>query len=379
MPPLLLRAHLTRASHTLAAQRDEGAYTLLAWGANSHGQLGTGDCHDRLAPVAIGLRLDALPRALTAGGGHTVVIDAGGLCWLAGAGADAGDTAPGDAASRFALVAAGPWALAACGWSRVLLVCEHDRRSVSCLALPSRVLTPVAGLGECAGIASVACGLTHALLVSSCGALFVTGRGRHGQLGLGPETACGEGFEAARRLDHAALRDKRVVAAAAGWQHSLALTEDGCVFGFGSNKASQLGPGLPAAGSDVPVCLNVALALVGPVARVACGWRHSLVQAGDAWLSFGSNRVGQLARPAGADAEPAPIWGADGELVCGSEHTLAHARDTGAVWAAGWGEHGQCGLGGTADVRDGWALVPLAGRAVCLAAGAGHSLALVRK
>lgn len=60
-------------------------------------------------------------------------------------------------------------------------------------------------------------------------------------------------------------------------------------------------------------------------------------------------------------------------LQCSSESTVLVGRD-GSVWASGWNEHGNLGLGHTDD-RHTWAKVPLPPTAL-VAAGGAHVLAI---
>lgn len=71
----------------------------------------------------------------------------------------------------------------------------------------------------------------HALLLTSDGLVYVAGKGHNGCLGLGREKlVCDEGM-----VLLAALRDK-CQDITAGEEHSLALTRDGDVFGWGGNR-----------------------------------------------------------------------------------------------------------------------------------------------
>ncbi|KAM7295512.1 uncharacterized protein ISCGN_025012 [Ixodes scapularis] len=86
-------------------------------------------------------------------------------------------------------------------------------------------------------VARVACGTYHSLAVTEEGRLFTWGWGAHGQLGHG---TCDD--QRTPRLV-AALADHRVTDASAGCGHTVALTAEGLVFGFGCNTFGQLGLG----------------------------------------------------------------------------------------------------------------------------------------
>ena len=78
-------------------------------------------------------------------------------------------------------------------------------------------------------VAAVACGQSHALAVTTGGALYAWGSGRCGATGLGYM-----GMNTMTpQLVRGALAHARVVRVAAGQCHSCALTGDGRVFAFG--------------------------------------------------------------------------------------------------------------------------------------------------
>ena len=84
---------------------------------------------------------------------------------------------------------------------------------------------------------SASAGCDHSLVVSEEGPLYSFGSGGHGELGHGNRG----GLRSPKMVN--ALRHVRIVAAAAGVSHSLALAEDGTVFSWGCNFSCQLGIG----------------------------------------------------------------------------------------------------------------------------------------
>ncbi|CAL5222111.1 g4423 [Coccomyxa viridis] len=82
---------------------------------------------------------------------------------------------------------------------------------------------------------SVSAGGSHSLAICENGELWACGRGRHGQLGFG-------NFDDATTLRPiTSLRGVRIVAAAAGEKHSLALATHGAVYAWGCGRCGQLG------------------------------------------------------------------------------------------------------------------------------------------
>lgn len=77
-------------------------------------------------------------------------------------------------------------------------------------------------------IIDIQCGEEFSLCLSDVGDIFSFGRGKEGQLGHGNR----ESLNVPTKI--ASLAHERVVQVAAGWQHSLALTDTGRVFQWGS-------------------------------------------------------------------------------------------------------------------------------------------------
>ncbi|KAA0159360.1 hypothetical protein FNF28_05898 [Cafeteria roenbergensis] len=153
----------------------------------------------------------------------------------------------------------------------------------------------------------------------------------------------------------------RVVGIASGEDHTLALTEHGAVFSWGSSRRGQLGIGVWSH-ATVPVLVEG----LPRVAQVAAGARHSVaLTASGVVFTWGAGPcLGRSAAPTAPDCvgarfsddesapdscRPAPVGGdlsrQRARLVsCGAEFTAAttHAGD---VFTWGRGERGQLGLG----------------------------------
>ncbi|KAL1303399.1 hypothetical protein AAFC00_006791 [Neodothiora populina] len=125
--------------------------------------------------------------------------------------------------------------------------------------------------------------------------LYMCGHGPGGRLGLGHERsqfnfACIEG---------AALAGKKIATVALGQNHTLALSEGGEVFSWGSNGFGQLGYSLPKSGlkDDEPIN-TVPRQIFGPLKReivtgMAASRIHSVVHTTTSLYTFGKNE-GQL-------------------------------------------------------------------------------------
>ncbi|KAL4739616.1 hypothetical protein BDV11DRAFT_187299 [Aspergillus similis] len=125
--------------------------------------------------------------------------------------------------------------------------------------------------------------------------LFMCGFGPGGRLGTGDESTrfsfvCIEG---------GGLANKKVVSVALGQDHTLAITENGGIFSWGSNKFGQLGYGLPRANNkdDVPIQLSPRQ-IFNPFKKevilgAAASAVHSVVYSTSGLYTFGKNE-GQL-------------------------------------------------------------------------------------
>jgi len=81
----------------------------------------------------------------------------------------------------------------------------------------------------------VACGQQHVLALDASGKVFSWGMGVFGQ--LGHENVWDEGQPKVIE----ALLEKKIIQVACGYNHSLALTDDGRVFTWGSSEYGQQG------------------------------------------------------------------------------------------------------------------------------------------
>ncbi|RIH81369.1 Regulator of chromosome condensation (RCC1) repeat protein [Calidithermus terrae] len=132
-----------------------------------------------------------------------------------------------------------------------------------------------------AGVKAVAARWAHSLAVKTDGTLWAFGSNGAGQLGNGDSTD----------QPHPVQVMERVVAVAAGQAHTLVIRDDGTLWTFGANNAGQLGDMTPE-GRNRP---GQVMQGTGRVVAVAAGGDHSLVLLGDGTLwTFGANGWGQL-------------------------------------------------------------------------------------
>lgn len=79
----------------------------------------------------------------------------------------------------------------------------------------------------------IACGWRHTITVSSSGSLYTYGWSKYGQLGHGDF----EDHLVPHKLE--ALKDSSISQISGGWRHTMALTSDGKLYGWGWNKVGH--------------------------------------------------------------------------------------------------------------------------------------------
>lgn len=201
---------------------------MQSWGRNQNGQLGLGTTEDSLVPRKIEAFKGIPVKMVAAGAEHTAAVTEDGELY--------------------------GW-----GWGRYGNLGLGDRND---RLVPEKVSADV---GEKMFI--VACGWRHTICVSSSGALYTYGWSKYGQLGHGD-------FE-----DHLsphkvqALHGSFTSQISGGWRHTMALTSDGKLYGWGWNKFGQVG-----VDDNCDHCSPVQVKFPHDqkVILISCGWRHTL-------------------------------------------------------------------------------------------------------
>ncbi|XP_057972443.1 ultraviolet-B receptor UVR8 isoform X2 [Malania oleifera] len=203
---------------------------VQSWGRNQNGQLGLGTTEDSLVPQKIQAFQGVPVKMVSAGAEHTAAVTETGELY--------------------------GW-----GWGRYGNLGLGDRND---RLVPQKVST-VDLQGE--KMVLVACGWRHTISVSSSGSLYTFGWSRYGQLGHGDFN------------DHLipqklkALHEHFITQISGGWRHTMAVTSDGKLYGWGWNKFGQVG-----SGDNVDHCSPVQIKFPDEqkVVQVSCGWRHTL-------------------------------------------------------------------------------------------------------
>ena len=303
-------------SHTVVAGQDG---CVFSFGFNYAGQLGVGDNGTRLAPARL-TGLTEPVRQVAAGQGHTGIVT------------DAGD-------------------LLMCGCGRGGRLGLGDKEDQ---ATPTQVAR-AAFDGE--AVLMVACGMEHTVVATEGGGVYTFGSGIYGRLGHGDE----EDQLVPRRVPAAGFNCEQVVMVAAGGVHTVALSEAGHVFTWGSGEVGQLGHDDR---EELWAPRQVEAGRFGgeQVVFVAAGKSYTVaVTAGGRLYTWGLGARGQLGHgdtgsrlvPTLVGGPTGPAFGAPegGRVVmaaCGGRHTLVVTQD-GGLWACGSGYQGRLGLNDEAD------------------------------
>ena len=231
----------------------------------------------------------------------------------------------------------------------------------------------------------IAAGSAHSLVITSDGKVFAWGSNDYGQLGKGTTTY--STTPVAVNMS-GVLLGKTVTMIAAGSAHSLALTSDGKVFAWGYNFLGQLGDSTTTY-RTTPVAVNMSGVLSGKtVSSITAGSSHSLALTSDGMVfGWGYNISGQLGDGTTTQRTTPVAVNMNGVLLgkivvmigAGERHSLALTSD-GKVFA--WGNNeGQLG-DGTTTQRTTPVAVNMSGvlsgkSVVAISAGNYHSLLIV--
>ena len=228
-------------------------------------------------------------------------------------------------------------------------------------------LTPVEEIGPVVGVAT---SRTHGVAVRADGTVWNWGENNKGQMGQGTRGAKAFIFPSqVRSLP-------KCTQVAAGNEYSLALAENGEVWGWGSNGAQSLGqPGkagywwLPTKVPGIQNAVQIASTANGGLALRADG----------TLMGWGYNGNGQLAQGSTAiTSAPVVIPGIDHVAkICSYDRSVMVLKTDGTLWAWGANGLGRLGVGSTAsNVTVPMQVVGLTGVSDA-SAGPMHSIALL--
>lgn len=281
---------------------------MFCWGNTANGELGLGGIEEQhiLAPREVRFANDNNVRTIACGSSHTLVVLQSGEVYSCGNN-DHGQLG-------------------------------HEK---------SRTKLQLIDALQTYKILAAACGESHSLALDQWGQVFSWGSDAHGQLGLNS----GEQFIIKPKVVKT-LATSTVIQIACGYKHSLALTNKGELYSWGSNDNGQLGLGLKM--RIIPFPALVASLTGLPVSLIACGGSHSFILSkSGAVYGWGKNRFGQL----GLNSEVDHIYPCQLKTLrsikvkfidCGEDFSVFLTQD-GGVLTCGAGMYGQLGHGSTSN------------------------------
>ncbi|GAB6019480.1 hypothetical protein CHUAL_001058 [Chamberlinius hualienensis] len=325
---------------------------LFTWGANNHGQLANGCTEDVFTPNEMeitegNLKLGKII-SITGGGGFVEFLSDDGELFVCGKN-QSGQLGVGHQNSLHFLQKV-EWSnlnsekvvKISCGWDHTLSLTDKGRLFVwgsnarhqlgiedtTFLNKPTKLDLPWV-------IKDIAAGLTHSLAVTESGEVLSWGTGRRGQLGLNNVTV--------NKFPVIVSNFKeKIEKVFAGAYHSAALSENSCVYAWGSNSHGQLA-------CDPKIVKQSAEPLLisrKSVDKLSTGWSHLILitKNSKSVYTWGRNDYYQLGINSESFWKPMKLDFKLTNVSIGSEHNLGVNEDGKLV---GWGfnEHGVCGTG----------------------------------
>ncbi|GMF22035.1 unnamed protein product [Phytophthora fragariaefolia] len=194
----------------------------------------------------------------------------------------------------------------------------------------------------------ISCGYRHTALITDDRHLYTFGHGECGRLGHGTQDDCTEPepvgyFTSLIKAEGVDVGG--VVGVSCGREHTMAVTANGDLFGFGWGEAGRLGTG--ETGSSL---YPSRVADLRNIAAVACGREHTLALTRKGRVfAFGAGFGGRLGNGSETDEDlPFAVQGLEGYRIAaidaGECHSCALSRD-GDVFTWGFGTSGALGHG----------------------------------
>ncbi|KAF7666962.1 hypothetical protein LDENG_00085520 [Lucifuga dentata] len=183
-------------------------------------------------------------------------------------------------------------------------------------------------------VTEVACGSHHSMALTHSGEVYAWGYNNCGQVGSGSTAN-----QPTPRRVSSCLQNKLAVGIVCGQTSSLAVVDNGEVYGWGYNGNGQLGLGNN--GNQLTPCHLVALQ-GSCVQQIVSGYAHSLALTDEGLLyAWGANTYGQLGTGSKSNQlSPVQIMTEKERIVevaaCHSTHTSAAKTQSGQVYM--WGQ-----------------------------------------
>ncbi|CAO2832421.1 unnamed protein product [Amaranthus hypochondriacus] len=344
------------ASHSVALLSGN---VVCSWGKGEDGQLGHGDAEDRFSPVQLSALDGHEVNSITCGADHTLAYSESRLQVYSWGWGDFGRLGHGNSSDLFIphpIKALGGNKIKqiACGDSHCLAITMEGE-----VASWGRNQNGQLGIGtteDCQvpqkiqafkgiPVKMVAAGAEHSAAVTEAGEVYGWGWGRYGNLGLGdrkdrlvPEKV-------------SSINGIKMAFVACGWRHTITVTTSGTLYTYGWSKYGQLGHG-DFEDHLTPFKLEALSSQI--ISQISGGWRHTMAVTSEGKLyGWGWNKFGQVGVGDYTDrCSPVQVSFPNDQKVlqicCGWRHTLA-VTERNNVFSWGRGTNGQLGHGDSVD------------------------------
>lgn len=291
--------------------------TLYSWGDNTKGQLGDNTTTIRYSPTRV--QHSFRPIKVVAWGTFTMALDDRGKVY---------------------------------SWG------DNEDLQLGTNQIYSMVTRPIQiDLLDSEFIVDISAGYFHAMAVNSNGVVFTWGRSDVGALGVGPIPFASQ-LPTPLNYTHCLLRGKRIVKVSAGVSHSMALDDQGIMYSWGDNTWGQLGTSerLVMNGTKYiqwsPVTVDYSGDLNGKhITHMSTGIAHTMALSDDGYLYlFGSNELSQIG-VIGIPFSSSPMLLNNNSLtvaaIAAGGYYSVFLSSNGSVHSFGYNSFGQLGDGTT--------------------------------
>ncbi|ETR67449.1 MAG: hypothetical protein OMM_11588, partial [Candidatus Magnetoglobus multicellularis str. Araruama] len=281
--------------------------TVWTWGSNVSGQLGDGTTTKRTTPVQVESLSGIID--VDAGRKFSVALDDTGLVHTWGDNS-AGQVQPADNTDRHApsTVPGITNVLAIAAGGDHVLALKHDgtvwawgKNNMGQLGTGDMTTysTPQQVLGEAesthlSSIIAIAAGYDHSLALSDDGKIWAWGSADNGR--LGNNTSSSHSSRAVRVLNQDLSELSTVIAIDAGYAHSLALKSNGTIWTWGNGQNGELGDDMVTENSKAVQVKNTDNnGFITNIVAIASSGEHNLaVTSNGDLVSWGHNTYGQI-------------------------------------------------------------------------------------
>jgi alpha-tubulin suppressor-like RCC1 family protein len=164
-------------------------------------------------------------------------------------------------------------------------------------------------------ITVIKCSAQHSMALTQSGEVYAWGSNGSGQIG------CGDNFDKSMPTKVKAFNEIKIKMISCGFHHSMALTENRCVYSWGSNQFGQLGIA-NIKESNTPKQIEMKDIIID---KITCGSDHSLLLTNNGVIyAFGYNFFGQIGNGMQEDIETPIKLNHEKSFIDIASHCMAH-------------------------------------------------------